>query len=270
MIKKLFLLYFVISQIQTSCNGTRSISEEREDSVFVEYRIREFNFEGRDAKIVFPKKRHEKDLWVWRARFWGHEPQFDKALIEKGFHLVYVDVADMFGNNEAVGIWNRFYEYCRSKYRLNEKVVLEGMSRGGLIVYNWGSKNPSKVLAIYGDAPVCDIKSWPGGLGKGKGHAETWKRCLDAYGLDTVSVLDFKGIPVNNYEPLAKAGVPLIHVYGDTDKVVPFEENSAILAARYRAAGGSMELIRKEGVGHHPHSLQDPSPIVDFVLKALD
>jgi hypothetical protein len=28
-----------------------------------------------------------------------------------------------------------------------------------------------------------------------------------------------------------------------------------------------MELISKAGVGHHPHSLKDPEPIVRFVLK---
>ena len=43
------------------------------------------------------------------------------------------------------------------------------MSRGGLIIYNWATANPKKVACIYGDAPVCDFKSWPGGKGKGKG-----------------------------------------------------------------------------------------------------
>ena len=29
--------------------------------------------------------------WVWRARFFGHEPQFDIAML-KGYHVVYCDV----------------------------------------------------------------------------------------------------------------------------------------------------------------------------------
>ena len=29
--------------------------------------------------------------------------------------------------------------------------------------------------------------------------------------------------------------------------------------------GGTFKVIRKEGIGHHPHSLKDPSPIVEFV-----
>ena len=33
---------------------------------------------------------------MWRARFWGHEPQTDIDLLEKGFHIVYCDVADLY------------------------------------------------------------------------------------------------------------------------------------------------------------------------------
>ena len=31
--------------------------------------------------------------------------------------------------------------------------------------------------------------------------------------------------------------------------------------------GGTFKVIHKEKVGHHPHSLKDPAPLVDFVLK---
>jgi pimeloyl-ACP methyl ester carboxylesterase len=61
--------------------------------------------------------------------------------------------------------------------------------------------------------------------------------------------------------------VPLLHIVGDADEVVPVAENTAILAARYHALGGSIEIISKPGVGHHPHSLVDPTPIVEFILR---
>ena len=56
---------------------------------------------------------------------------------------------------------------------------------------------------------------------------------------------------------------------GDADEVVPYEENTALLAEKYEAAGGKIELIRKEGVGHHPHCLEDPKPIVNFILRSI-
>ncbi|WP_372931908.1 alpha/beta hydrolase family protein [Mariniphaga sediminis] len=242
----------------------------RKDTVFTEYEIKEFSFKGHDAKIVFPNKPNPNNYWIWRARFWGHEPQVDKALLEKGFHVAFIDVSNLFGNHEAVELWNEFYRFCVSEYGFNQKVVLEGMSRGGLIVYNWASKNTGKVFSIYADAPVCDIKSWPGGMFNGDGSPEAWEICLKAYNLDTLSVKTFDDIPVYNCVHVAKAGIPVMHVYGDADTVVPYAENTKLLAKKIRGTGGTIELIRKKGVGHHPHCLEDPSPIVDFILNSVD
>ncbi len=247
-----------------------SFSSYGQDKIFTEYKVREFSFNGHDAKIVFPNKMHANKYWIWRARFWGHEPQVDKALLEKGFHLVYVDVANLFVNKEAVEIWNQFYKYCIEEYKLNPKVVLEGMSRGGLIIYNWASQNTDKVSCIYADAPVCDIKSWPGGMFKGAGSTADWELCLKAYGLDTLTVKNYNDIPIYNCIKVAKANIPVIHVYGDADTVVPYEENTALLAKNFRNAGGKIELIAKKGIGHHPHSLQNPKPIVDFILNSIN
>ena len=61
-------------------------------------------------------------------------------------------------------------------------MALEGMSRGGLIVYNWAAQNPEKVACIYADAPVMDFKSWPMGQGKSAGSAMDTKQLLNAYG----------------------------------------------------------------------------------------
>jgi alpha-beta hydrolase superfamily lysophospholipase len=178
-----------------------------------------------------------------------------------------VDVVDLYGNKVAVSRLSDFYAFLIKNFGLNKKTVLEGMSRGGLDAFNWASENPNKVFCMYVDAPVCDIKSWPGGLGKGQGSKNDWEKCLKAYDLTELSVEDFKGIPMNTCIKLAKAKIPIISVCGDADNVVPFEENSQKLAEIYRAAGGKMELIVKKGIGHHPHSLKDPKPIVDFILK---
>ena len=231
------------------------------------FEIIEFKFDGVDAKIVFPNKVNKTKNWIWRTQFWGHEPQTDIALLNKGFHVVYVNLVDLYGNKVAVNRMNDFYTFLIKNFALNKKTVLEGMSRGGLDAYNWASENTEKVFCIYADAPVCDIKSWPGGLGKGDGSKSDWQKCLQAYGLTETTVLDFKDIPINNSIKLAKAKIPLISVCGDSDTVVPIDENTYKLAEVYRAAGGKIELIVKKGIGHHPHSLKDPMPIVDFILK---
>ena len=53
---------------------------------------------------------------------------------------------------------------------------------------------------------------------------------------------------------------------GDADQVVPVSENTALISKRLDELGWEMKVIHKPGVGHHPHSLKDPKPIVDFIL----
>ena len=228
----------------------------------------DFQRDGVACKIVTPKKSAAGKPWIWRARFWGHQPQLDLALLQLGWHVAYCEVGNLFGSPKAVARWDGFYKYATTTHGFHSRPALEGMSRGGLIIYNWAKTNPAKVGCIYGDAPVCDIKSWPGGKGKGKGHGPTWKRCLAVYGFTEKEASAFAGNPVDGLAPLAKAGVPLIHVVGDADPVVPVAENTAILESRYQKLGGQIKVIHKPGVGHHPHSLKDPAPLVKFILNA--
>ena len=229
-----------------------------------------YNFREGDAscRVVVPREIAEGKPWIWRARFWGHEPQTDRALLERGWHVVYCEVGNLFGSPKAVARWDAFYAYLVGKQGFSRKAVLEGMSRGGLIIYNWAAANPDKVHCIYADAPVCDIRSWPGGKGTGKGSPPTWKRCRQAYGLTEEEATKFNGNPIDNLASLAKADIPLLHVVGEADTVVPVSENTNIIEERYKKLGGKIQVIRKEGVGHHPHSLKNPKPIVDFILKA--
>lgn len=230
----------------------------------------DFEVDGRMCVVVGPKEAAKGKPWIWRARFFGHEPQTDLALLEKGFHLAYMNVANLYGSPTAVKHWDAFYVHLVEKNGFGKKVVLEGMSRGGLIIFNWAKANPDKVAAIYADAPVCDIRSWPGGKGSSKGSKVDWERCKNVYGITEADVDSFQGNPIDRLETLAKAKVPVLAVCGAADDVVPMSENIDLLKKRYEALGGSIRVISKEGVGHHPHSLKDPKEIVDFILKATN
>ncbi|MGN6495326.1 MAG: GDSL-type esterase/lipase family protein [Agriterribacter sp.] len=246
----------------------KAIKEEKRISSFYGYECADFIFNERACKIVKPKITNGGRQWVWRARFWGHEPQADIALLERGFHIVYCDVAELFGNKQAISIWNNFYRYMQ-RAGLNKKMTLEGMSRGGVYIYNWALANKRKVNAIYADAPVLDLKSWPGGKGKGPGSAADWEIFRKDYGLTTdEEIMRFKGSPLDNAEKIARLKIPLLHIVGDADEVVPVDENTAPFEARIKAAGGNITVIHKPGIKHHPHSLPNPEPIVMFIMKA--
>jgi lysophospholipase L1-like esterase/pimeloyl-ACP methyl ester carboxylesterase len=228
----------------------------------------DFVFERKNAKIVKPKKTAKGCPWLWRARFWGHEPQTEIALLERGFHVVYCDVAELFGNDEAVTIWNEFYDML-TRAGLSAKPALEGFSRGGVYMYRWASVNPDRVACIYADAPVLDLKSWPGAKGKGHGNPELWEMFKRDFGLKTEEeALAFRGNPLDMAAKIAQAGFPMLHVCGTADETVPIEENTGPFEQKILASGGNITVIRKPGVGHNPHSLPNPQPIVDFILRA--
>lgn len=227
-----------------------------------------YNNKGVEYFIVEPHRVAKGAPWIWRARFWGHEPQTDIDLLEHGFHLTYCDVANLYGSDKALKRWNEFYKLA-AKAGLSKKVALEGMSRGGLIIYNWAASNPDKVACIYADAPVMDFKSWPMGKGLSEGSTEDTKHLMEAYGFSSeAKALDWKKNPVDHAQALAKAGIPMLHVVGDADDVVPVAENTGIFEKRLADCGYNLRVIHKPGVGHHPHSLNNPQPIVDFILTA--
>jgi lysophospholipase L1-like esterase len=243
------------------------IKEQKVISSFYGYSCADFTFKNRNCKVVSPKRVAKGQPWVWRARFWGHEPQTDIALLERGFHIAYMDVAEMYGNEESVKLWNQFYDYMQI-VGMAKKVVLEGMSRGGIYAYNWALQNPTKVAAVYADAPVLDMKSWPGGLGKGPGSKDDWSIFKNDFNLTEEQAKIFKNSPLDNAELIAKGGYPILHVVGDADEVVPVDENTNPFEVRIKSAGGDITVIHKKGIGHHPHSLANPTPIVDFILKS--
>ena len=228
----------------------------------------DFEVDGKPVLVVAPKKAAPGKPWCWHGEFFGHKPAPDIALLGKGFHIVYMRVPNMLGCPKAVEHWNAFYKELTTKYGFSKKAALVGLSRGGLYCYNWAIANPDKVSCIYADAAVCDLKSWPGGKGKGKGSARDWKLAMEVYGFKSEEeAMNYKGNPVDNLESLAKAKVPLLHVYGDKDDVVPHEENTLVVAERFKKLGGDIKLIAKPGVGHHPHGLEDPTPIVEFIER---
>ena len=230
------------------------------------FRRHDFELDGRACMVVEPHEAAANRPWIWRARFFGHEPQTDLALLERGFHLAYIDVGGMFGSEAACDHWDAFYDYAVNEHGLAPRVAIEAMSRGGLIAMNWAVRRPERVACLYLDAPVLDVRSWPGGAGASTRREAEWEQCLAAHGLDAAQGEDFELFPPERIHRVA-ASVPILAVCGLADDVVPYAENTAVLAERYRAAGGSIFIVEKEGVGHHPHSLQDPRLIVDFVLR---
>jgi pimeloyl-ACP methyl ester carboxylesterase len=223
--------------------------------------------DGAKCSVIAPKKPAEGKPWIWRARFFGHQPALDVGLLKAGWHVCYCDIGNLFGSPKAVARWDKFHALATTELGLSSKPVLEGMSRGGLIIFNWASANPDKVRAIYGDNPVCNFVSWPGGK-NGKRSDGDWERCLAAYGLanDTAAAIARQPRDEATLKPIAAAKIPVFLVLGEADKVVPVAENADPLAETYRRLGGSVRVWRKPGLGHHPHGLDPVGPLLEAIL----
>jgi pimeloyl-ACP methyl ester carboxylesterase len=235
------------------------------------YQRFDFKVEERASFVVVPKVAAEGNPWVWRARFPGYHAEADVLLLEHGFHIAFIDTNGWLGSPRALKYWDAFYELMTGTHGLAEKPALEAVSRGGLFAYRWAAKHPDRVACIYADTPVCDIKSWPLGQGKGIGHEGTWKTLLAEYGFSHEEALAFKENPIDVLAPIAAAKIPLLHIVSLTDVVVPPEENTFVLAKRYRELGGDIEVIEvaegtEKSKGHH-FAHPEPKRAADFIKK---
>jgi pimeloyl-ACP methyl ester carboxylesterase len=219
----------------------------------------------RGAIVVAPRTPAPGRPWLWWAEFFGHRPEPEIALLGRGFHVVHIKTPDLFGSPKAMAAWEVFYKQLVERHGLAKEAAYVGISRGGLYCYNWASLHPDRVACIYADGPVCDINTWPLPKGRGPGNPGEIPKLFAAYGVDSEEAL-LKVVlnPIDRLEPIAKSRIPLIHVYGDADTPVPWDQNTGVLAERYKALGGDITLIAKPGVGH-VHGLDDSTPLVEFI-----
>lgn len=241
--------------------------EEEQMSEWNGYTRRDFFVKGREALVVLPKEPAPEKPWIWRAEFFGAFDYADRALLEKGWHIAYYRISHMYGCPEAVELMEDFRQTIAEKFQLAPKAVFFGFSRGGLYAFNYTAAYPERVALLYLDAPVLDIRSWPAGKGEGTGAVREWEDCKEIYGLTEATAMEFRENPLDKIEKVAGADIPVLLVAGDADEVVPYPENGAVLEKKFRELQGNIKVIIKPGVGHHPHSLENPQSIVDFILE---
>jgi hypothetical protein len=121
----------IINKTDTKYDIFKKIKAPFTVSSFYGYDCADFLFNGRKAKIVKPRRAAEGKPFIWRARFWGVEPQTDIALLDRGFHVVYCDVAELFGNAEAIATWNKYHSFL-------QKAGLSKKSLYGRVQPRWG------------------------------------------------------------------------------------------------------------------------------------
>jgi len=222
-----------------------------------------FKLNGNDAFIILPAEVTSETPWVWYAptlpQYPGKEEQWMfQRFLDAGIAVAGIDVGESYGSPAGRKSYTEFFNYLVNTREFGKRPVLLARSRGGLMLYSWAIENPQSVAGIAGIYPVCNLTSYPG-----------IERACGAYGLSAEELeADLKQYnPVDRLEPLAAADVPVFHIHGDQDDVVPLPANSGMLADRYRALGGNVTLEVVAGQGHNMWTGWFQSEkLVEFVL----
>jgi len=217
----------------------------------------EFDFNGHRATVIRPENPNGK--WIWKTEFLYAFDAAEVKLTELGYTRVYYSVSNMYGSDRAIRLMHGFYRFIVKEYGLAEKCTLFGYSRGGLYAFNFALYYPEYVERIYLDAPVLDMRSWPP---EGSREREEVYR---EYGLSPETIKTSGAHPVENFDEFFSHGVPLMLVLGDSDELVPPSENGFKMIEYCRSRGINIRTVVKPGCGHHPHSLADVAPIIEFV-----
>ena len=224
-----------------------------------------FTIKDRTAFLILPERTKSSNLvpWVLYAPTLRNLPGDEEKwmleqFLKKGIAIAGVDVGESYGSPKGRNVYSALYKELTEKRGLAKKACLLARSRGGLMLYNWAADNPDFVACIAGIYPVGNISSYPG-----------LDRACSAYGMTKEQLATElpEHNPIDRLAPLAKAKIPIFHIHGDSDKVVPLDKNSAVVKERYDKLGGKMTLKIVKGQGHNMwtgwfHSQE----LIDFVV----
>lgn len=239
------------------------------------YRRHNFVLDGCEGFIVEPPHPAPGLPWHWCVQ-WAHAfvPRTPALqLLERGFHHVHFNVFETFFNDEGIAKVEKFYALLQS-LGFHKKAALTGMSYGGLFSLRWAAEHPETVGAIYLDAPVCNLafaaerneqNATPEIFARYSGEA---KKHFSAYNVpDLAGLLAHPKNPLNNYLPIAKAQIPILALRAGQDQTVLPASNIDAFTERMVQAGGNIKVINREHYGHHPHGMDDPTPLTGFILQ---
>ena len=230
----------------------------------------EFAFEGWPAAIVTPENPHPDGRWAIYTEYFGAFPVVAEALLKNGFRIVRLENENRWGlDSDEKRRW-RFADYLERDRGFSHRCVTIGMSCGGLHAIRFAALQPERIAAMYLDAPVINLLSCPMAYGRRRQDEAIVQECLQALKLTEAELLSYRKHPLDVLPILVDAKVPVALVYGEADETVPFQENGRLLLELYQERDLPIVAIGKPGCGHHPHGLEDPQPIVDFILKHLN
>jgi len=227
-----------------------------------------FIFEGHEAIVVRPEAGTASGDLAVKTEYWDKFVETEIMLLKNGFHLCFIRNDNRWGTDPDLDRKARFIRYVQNQYDLKSRCVPVGMSCGGLIAIKLAARYPELVSCMYLDAPAINYMSCPCGFGVSERLEIELSELLKALGFASVSeLLAYREMPLDKIPALVQNKIPVVLVSGDSDSVVPFCENGVYLEKAYKEAGIPLAVYIKPGAGHHPHGLEESTPVVTFIQK---
>ncbi len=226
----------------------------------------DFKFEDREAILILPEEGTKCGKWLLKTEYFDAFQNFEMEMVKRGWCVAYIKNITRWCLEEDLDLKARFADFLSKEFGLYKKCVPVGMSCGGLIGTKFAAKYPEYVSCLYLDAPVLNLLSCPAGLGEANHEYDFMSEFYNATGITLSQLLSYREHPIDKMHLLLENNIPIMLVVGDSDPVVPYHENGAVLEKYYKENGGCIEVIIKPGCEHHPHGLDDNTPIIDFVL----
>ena len=236
------------------------------DTQWEGFRRVEFEFQGRRAILLCPKEPCEQKKWLFKTEYFGAFPQFELEMVERGYHVAYLQNETRWHVASDDDAKEDFCEFLHQELGFHEQCLPVGMSCGGLQAVYFAAKYPKRVAALYLDAPVLNLLSCPFAIGRAEDES-MYAEFVKHTGLTLSDMINYRNHPIDHMDELLENHIPVFLVSGDSDVVVPYCENGQVFYEYYKKHGGNITQIVKEGCDHHPHGLEDNTPLIKFVEK---
>ena len=180
--------------------------------------------------IIVPQSVATGKPWVFRADAITRDATIDQALLERGFHIVTPPLTAQSGAVRTQ--WNNAYQLM-TEHGFSKRPVMEGTGAAAGEAYAWAIENTDRVACIVGRNPA--LRS-----------------------------LMSKTSPIENLDPLAKAGVPLLHVCDKNDPWL--SEQTKVVEQRYKKLGGHITVIINENDARSLLASEAEKRVVNFIM----
>lgn len=213
-----------------------------------------FEHDGHQGCLVTPAEAADGKPWLLSPV--PLEPgDMTRALLDKGFHLGWIDVEGLYGNSEGTARWDAFYAWATQNQGLAEKPAVLGDGDGAFQAFNWAVANPARVACLFCGEPRLQAPCAP------DGDAALRLKILAAHGLPgDADAAAFSGAPLAHAASLGRAKTPVILAYAGKGTSTTERKDADQFYLGYRRAGqGIFEIIAtaadlplaREGISLH-------------------